>query len=420
MSHAQFNAVLHLISLSRYDEAERRLRQLLLSDPQNALAHSLLSRCLLEQKKYPEATEEAQAAVALEPDDAGTHFSLARVWHERRYADRAEQSIDEAIRLAPHDADYHAYKAVLEFEKSRWREALAAAETALRCDPEHVAANNFRAMALVKLGRRGEAGQTIDAALARAPEDAFSHANKGWALLEARKPKEAMNHFREALRLEPNLEYARLGIVEALKAGNPIYGLFLRYTLAMAKLPPKWQIGVILGAWFGNRLLNDFAEANPAARPWVLPISAAYIVFVIFTWLARPIFNLLLLVHPLGRHALSAKEKYESYLIGGCLAGAAVCFGVSLWEEYEHFGLPALWLGLLTMPIYLAFQASPGWPRYALMGAVAVLVVSAVGSFAFIYLGDVGSFRWLAGLYWNVWIATIWGGQLVAAARPRL
>ena len=66
-------------------------------------------------------------------------------------------------------------------------------------------------MALVRLGRRDEAGATLEAALARDPENAVTHANQGWARLHAGDFRGALEHFREALRLNPSLEWARAG-----------------------------------------------------------------------------------------------------------------------------------------------------------------------------------------------------------------
>lgn len=421
MIESQLNGPAMLMNMGRYDEAERRLRQVLLAEPQNADAHILLAHCLLEGQKFDEATNEAETAVGLRPDESRAHYALARVWYARRYPDRAERAIEEAVRLDPYDSDYHSFRAALLFERSRWQDALVAAEAALAIDPEHVAANNFRAMALVKLGRRAEAGQTIDAALARSPEDAFSHANKGWALLEARKPQEALVHFREALRLDPNFEYARLGIIEALKARNPIYGLFLRYALWMVKLPPKVQIGVLLGAYFGNRMLVRVSEKYPALEPYVLPVTLLYIAFAFWTWLARPIFNLLLRIHPLGKHALSRNERMEANSIGGLLAACVALFLAALVFPNQQWIIivQGMWIGSLALPIMLVFRASPGWPRKILLGTVTVMVAAAICGLVAYCLGDANRFEQLNDVYCYLWVAMIWGGQLVASVTPR-
>src|SRR4030095_8491543 len=207
----------------------------------------------------------------------------------------------EAIRLEPTDADYHAMRAGIEFNERRWQEALNSAETGLHFSHEHTGCNNLRAMALVKLGRKSEAGATIQSTLARDPDNAFSHANQGWTLLEQNRRKEAMNHFRESLRLDPTNDWARAGLVEALKAGNPLYAVMLKYFFWMKNLPVRARWGIIVGGYFANRIVAGIARSNPDIAPWLLPLRILYVVFVVFTWLAYPIFNLMLFLHPVGR-----------------------------------------------------------------------------------------------------------------------
>src|SRR5262249_2143492 len=159
----------------------------------------------------------------------------------RNRPDEAEVAIAEAIRLNPLDADYHQLLAGVRYEQRRWPDALAAAQEGLRLDPEHVGCNNMRALALVKLGRQGEPGRTPEPSLARDPDNAMTHANMGWALLEKAETAKSLDHFREALRLDPELEWARAGIVEALKARYLIYRWILHYFLWMQKLSHKAQ-----------------------------------------------------------------------------------------------------------------------------------------------------------------------------------
>ena len=186
----------------------------------------------------------------------------------------------------------------------------------LQMDSEHVGCTNLRAMALVKLGRRQEAGATIDAALARNPENSMTHANQGWTLLESRDHKKALEHFRESLRLDPENEWARQGIVESLKAKHLIYSWMLRYFLWMSKLSPRAQWGVILGAYFGNRILSGLSRSNPELAPWILPVKILYLIFVILTWTAHPLFNLLLRLNRFGRFALSREQVVASNWLG--------------------------------------------------------------------------------------------------------
>ncbi|MBL8825970.1 MAG: tetratricopeptide repeat protein [Planctomycetaceae bacterium] len=411
----------HLIGIGRHEAAEVELRRELGESPHNGLAHSLLASCLLEREQYDEATTEAQLALGLAPDDAFAHYTLARIWDRRNYLDRAVQAIHDALQLAPDNADYYEFLASLHLQASRWSDALEAAETGLACDAEHVGCNNFRAMALVKLGRKAEAGMTIDAALARAPEDSFSHANMGWTLLESRRTNEALDHFREALRLDPTNEYARSGLVEALKARYPFYGIFLAYMLWMRKLTPQAQWGVIVGGWFGYQFVLRTAKANPHLAPYLQPLLVVYIVFVIFTWLADPIFNMLLRLNSFGRHALSDDERRETNWIGAALLIAALSFGLSLVSDFfSPFSFAAIIWAFLALPIHLVFSAHAGRPQQILIAATAGMFLLSLAWLGTVYTLQTSLASQLTNLITFGMIGIMWGGQAIAQSRPKL
>jgi tetratricopeptide (TPR) repeat protein len=274
--------------------------------------------------------------------------------------------IQEAIRLDPENPQYFSLLAGICYVQKRWQEALEAAEQGLALDPEHVNCTNVRAMALIKLGREKEAGATIASALAKVPDNAVTHANQGWALLEQRDHRQALEHFREALRLDPNLDWARAGIVEALKARYLIYRLMLTYFLWMAKLSGKAQWAVILVGYFAYRALRSVAKANPAVAPYIEPLLYLYLAFVFLSWTADPLFNLLLRLNRFGRLALSAEQLTASNWIGACVLGGLLGLGAWLVMGYPAGKFAAGYFGLLMIPVAGTFSCPAGWPRAAM------------------------------------------------------
>src|SRR5205823_12580613 len=223
------------------------------------------------------------------------------------------------------NADYFGILASLELRKSRWREALVAANQGLEIEPENGLCTNLRAQALVKLGDRAAAATTMGEALARRPDDAYTHANQGWALLHAGQPRQALDHFREALRLDPELEWARAGIVEALKARNFVYRWMLAWFLWMSRLTPGARWGLVIGAYFGTRVIRYAAENSPDLAPFLWPLLFAYAGFVLLTWLAPSFFNLLLRLDRFGRYALSTDQLRGANLLAACLVVSLGC-----------------------------------------------------------------------------------------------
>lgn len=424
----QLQRALVLHQQGRHDLAEKELRQHLATEPTDGFAHGLLAISSLEQDRLKEAEQSARQAIGVAPDFAFTHYALARVLSKRNREDEAITAIQEAIRLEPTDADYHGMLAGIEFDRRQWQAALNAAETGLQFDPEHVVCNNLRAMALVKLGRKAEAGATIERTLARDPGDAFSHANQGWTLLEQGQRKKAMEHFRESLRLDPTNEWAQAGLVEAIKAGNPVYAVMLKYFLWMQKLSDGARWGILLGGYFGSRLLSGVSKSNPDLAPWVLPIRVLYITFALLTWLAHPIFNLMLFLHPFGRHALNKDQRGQATWVGLCLGLALGTLGIWLVSGGNgDYLIPPLVFGLLAIPTSAIFVCDQGWPRTTMLLITLGLAAAGLTSVAVIGFlqptkgsplttvgaGAFGLF--LIGSFLSQWIAN-W----LATQRPRL
>jgi len=356
-----------LYQQSRFEMAEGELRQAIALEPNDSYAHALLALCLARREQFQPATDEARQAIGLQPDSPYAHYAHAVILYDRHRPAEALAAIQEAIRLDATDADYFSLLAAIHFGESRWQDALSAAEQGLQCDPEHVGCTNLRAMAMVKLGRRAEAGATIATALARNPESAVTHANQGWTLLHQGDPQKALQHFREALRLDPENEWARHGIVEALKARHLIYAVMLKYFLWMSRFRRQAQWGIVVGAYVGYRLLGVIARSRPALAPWILPLQIAYIVFALMTWMASPFFDLVLRLNPFGRLVLTREQALGSNWFGLCLACALASFGLWLWKGGGWL-LGAIMFGLLLVPVSSIYRCAPGMPRRVMAG----------------------------------------------------
>jgi tetratricopeptide (TPR) repeat protein len=414
MSGALVRAQL-LFQHSRYAEAEKELRRALGDSPNEAAAHALLSFCLAEQDKLDEAQNEAEEAISLEPDWAYAHHCRSMVLEHRQRFAEAEASAREAVRLEPLDADYRARLAATLLSQRKWQPAFDAATEGLALDAEHQACNHLRSMALTKLGRQSEAVASTDELLARDADNPMAHTNKGWALLHQGKPREALEHFREALRIAPTYEYAQQGIVEALKARNPIYRWMLAYFLWMARLSNAARWGVIIGGYVGARFLNGLARSKPEWAPWIMPFTMLYLVFVLLTWFAYPLFNLLLRFNKFGRYALSRDQRMASNWFAACLlllAGSLVAaVGWDLGVAY----LGAAFSVGMALPLVTIYQCDLGWPRQAMSGFAAAMAVLGLGAIIALAIGHDMYFT-LASLFLFGFIATPWVANYLATA----
>lgn len=397
-----------LFQQSRWDLAERELRGSLAQEPESWLAHAMLAFALLRQERVKEALEEARAAVGYEPGASYAHYMAALACLDADQPAEARAAARRALELDPDDPDYHSLLGWMDIGEKRWADALANAERGLSLDPEHVQSANVRAQALVKLGRGAEAGATLGTALAREPESDLTHANMGWTLLESGDHRKALEHFREALRLDPTSEWAREGIVEAMKARNPIYRGMLRYFFWMGKLQAKAQWALILGAVIGVRFLRSAAKGNPTLEPVAAAISVLYLVFMAATWLAKPLFDLILRLDAFGRLCLSEDQIKGSNLLGATLLAA---LGLALAGWFLPSGLlltAALGCLALCLPVSGIYQARiPARRRVhaaiagglALAGLGALLLPGYRGELGIVFTLGIIAYSWLANLY---------------------
>jgi len=379
-----------LFQQRRYADAERELRSALGQQPHDGRLHAVLALTLAHQERFADASTEADQAVGLQPDMPFAHFVRGLILLMRHRHNEAEAPAAQAVALDPYDAEFHWLLGSVKFEQRKYDAALESADLGLSIDPEHAGCINLRAMTLVKLGRKAEAGAAIDAALAKDPENAHTHANRGWTLLHQGDHRKALEHFREALRLEPELEWARAGIVEALKAKNPVYRAMLRYFLWMSNLSPGAQWGIIIGGYVGFRVLGGIARDNPQAAPYIRPLIIAYVIFAIMSWLADPLFNLMLRLSKFGRYALSKKQTWASNVLGVLIAGSAASALTGLVSGNIAWYLLAIVLGILTLPAAGCFRLAAGWPTGVMIAATAVLALAGFAAAGLTFIDEAG------------------------------
>ena len=373
-----------LLQQGRYDLADREFRQGLAQEPDNPISHAYLALCLNRLDRNDEALREADEAVRCGPDQAFCHYVRACALEAKKRLAEAEAAANEAIQLDPDDADYPALLASIVMDRRDWKGALEAANRGLALDPEHSACLNLRAMALVQLGRKDEASATLGSALADDPDNALTHANQGWALLHRGDHAQALEHFRESLRIDPNLEWAQVGVVEALKARFLVYRVMLGFFLWMGRQSSIAQWAVILGFVFGRQILNGLAESFPALSPFITPILVLSFGFLLMTWISSPLFNLTLRFNRFGRLALSNEQRVESNWIGASFFLAVGLFLMSIVRNSQGAFLAMMYFGFLLFPLAVTFRQVAGRPRWiaatytgglALVGGIGLLSI---------------------------------------------
>lgn len=355
-----------LIEQKRYQEAGKLLRELLAQDPNNIDYLMYFAEVNLQQQQYDLALQVIDNAIGLSPATPDLYALKGRIALRQEQYEEAENLVMEAIRLDPYYAEYFALLAFIKLNRKQYQAALDEANKALAIDAQHVFALNTRSTALVKLNQSSQAFETIEGALREDPNNAYTHANYGWGLLEKGDHARAKEHFKQALLHYPNMEYAQMGLLQAIKASNLVYRWFLHYAFLMSKLSGKFQWGILIAFYLGFRILSYTAQHNENLQPYLDPLIFVLAIVAFSTWIITPVSNLFLRFNRYGQLLLSSKEKLSSNFV-------AASFGIFLIGLACYF--------LLSDTRYLALAAY----GFAMMLPLGVMLAPARKKNALVY-----------------------------------
>lgn len=358
---------------------------------------------LSENKK---ATELAEGLLSESPNDPDVFYLKARISLQADDTNVALKNINEAISLDPYQSDYFGFKATVLLQLKKYEEGLENANEGLQIDPKNNFCLNVRAQLLTKLNRISEADHTIEDILFENPEDVYSHANIGWVALENNKIDTALSHFKEALQIDPNFEYAREGMSTGLKAKNFIYRNYLKYSFWISKQSTKNQWAFLIGIYLVYRFSYKFLSANGLTY-LAIPLLIAYLLFALGSWIMEPMSNAILGFNSYGKYLLSTKEKLSGYFFVGLTTLGMLSILIFYIFKIDYF-LPIAIASLAALiPLPRAFLQYAQKSQYFGI-AIGVLIVC-VGFFGFLFTSDttlVGAVAFLIMIGFT-WIANI-------------
>ncbi len=320
ISHAEV-----LLSQGRFNQADDILKRLLATGYDGPELIKMIAVTKAGLGDYQAAEDLITTILSKHPDDPFVFYLLATIKGAKREYIDAKSMIDQAISMEPDSPDFFAYKASLQLQTKDYTDALQSANTALELDAENIDALNARASALIGLNKKDEAFQTINKSLATDPNNTDTHANMGWSMLHHGKSADALIHFKEALKNNPNNEYAKGGMLEAMKSKFPVYRYFLMLMLWLGKMKGGNQWAFIIGGYVVYRILITIAKKSESLQPFLIPIIAILFLFFISSWIFSPLMNLYLLTNTYGKFTLSEDQKQSARLVGISLSVGLIC-----------------------------------------------------------------------------------------------
>lgn len=403
-----------LIGQRRYEMAEEQLNKLLAESPDHPLGTAYKALIKLHNRDSEAAITLAKTALGLNPVLDFALYIIAAAHMDLENFKKAEKAISEAISINPYVPDYFGIHANIKLLLRDYKEARDIAQRGLQIAPENLLCRNVLSTALLKLGDKEASFQTIEKALELDPENSLTHANYGWAQLEKGSHKKALEHFREALSKNPEDQYARAGMLEALKAKFFLYRIFLKYYFWMSNLKPGVQWVVILGFVFMQRIIRAVSNSSPEVAVVLYPVSYLLLLFVISTWIIQPVFNFFMRLNRYAKYLLTDSDKNAAMVVG--VAFSLFVLSAIGWfiTTSDGFAVGAI-VGLtLIIPFGRIWDSKTKWVRlvvagYSLVatviGAIAIYAAfdhhDIVTDFFFAYIICMVAFSWL----WN-FIAT--------------
>ena len=314
-----------LIYRGRFTEAQEILTSVVADAPDSGGAHALRALCFMGAGEPADAHDAAKTAVGLDPDQSFPHYVLAHVLRSSSRHAAALEPARAAVRLDPDDPDTHSLEAACLADAQRWDDVLDCVERALALDPTHSEALNLRAVALRSTGRTDEAREALRVALEDDPDHALTHANVGWTELKDGDPNEAIRHFREALRLDPSDEYARQGLIYALRARYPLYRPVLWWQMLGHRLTTGKLVWLVLAIFVGVQLI---ARSDAGDTGIGRSVMIGYIAFVWLAWSANALFDVLLFMRKDLRPLLHPREQVAACGVLACIVLGLVVLAV--------------------------------------------------------------------------------------------
>ncbi len=202
---AENNLGVALAATGKLNEAIPHFQKALGFNPESDEAHTSFGAALANTGKIDDAIPHYLKALELNPDNPETHSSLGAALAQKGRLDEAIPHFEKALELKPDYLEAYANLGSALVEKGRLDQAVVCFEKALKLKPKSAQLRNSLGFALLLQNKGDLAIAQFSRALEISPGLVNAHENLGSALfyLKGNTP-EALAHWREVLRLEPN------------------------------------------------------------------------------------------------------------------------------------------------------------------------------------------------------------------------
>ena len=138
--------------LDMHKEAIEAFKQVIRINPDDALTHRGIGLKYMELGMYKEAIEVYKQVIRTNPDDALAHYSLGLAYHGSGMYKEAIEIFKQVIKTNPDDATAHSNLGLTYYALGMYKEAIEAYKQAIRIEPDNALAHNGLGEVYLRLG----------------------------------------------------------------------------------------------------------------------------------------------------------------------------------------------------------------------------------------------------------------------------
>lgn len=348
--------------LKNYDLCDSLVGEGLALEPENLDLLALGGQVKRIKQEYPLARAGAQRMIELAPnDDRGYNLLAWATLLDNNYCpsnatfnrelddgtaayairlETADALNKRCLEIDPVDSNNWLLKAKICFLRGQYDGVLEATKSGLRFSPAHYGLHHYRISAFEQKDDIPAMHAALLEQLQRMPEDDVAHKMLSQYYLSQKQVPQAIEHAREAVRLDPDDENNRESYWDAVMASNPIVRPFvqLRYAARWIKKLPQWAHVAAL-ILLGLLMCVIFVIVEQLGDPWsgVAAAGLVILVAVIGTIFStdRPFMAVFDIYYwyrnPTYRVSVSPQKRTETLLaVVGSIAAATVVISLNL------------------------------------------------------------------------------------------
>ncbi|WNM64036.1 tetratricopeptide repeat protein [Candidatus Nitrospira neomarina] len=192
----------------QWDDVEKLMKPLLEAKSKSIVTKIFEARLILGRGNVDEAIPLFQAIIKDEPNQAMAHQYLGSAFAQKNETVQAIQEFTEAKKLAPQDREVRKALAVARMAERSYKMAIEEAQMAIRLNPRDVQAVHILGQAYFGEKDFSSAKNVYQAIIDQIPQDAIAHFQLGLIDQQDKKVQEAIDHFEEALKYNPDFVQA--------------------------------------------------------------------------------------------------------------------------------------------------------------------------------------------------------------------